>query len=224
MTMSLNRVAALGDQLAAVLRAKIISGQLVPGTHLVEDALASDHDVSRGPVRDAFKVLLAEGLVDNRRRGFFVRGFTADDIEELYALREAVEQLACRLTITAAPMDWSRAERELAAMNDAADRGDWHTFASHDLAFHTEFYRMAGYPRLARLWQQYLPTFAVLLDITNARDLDLHPSADDHRLLLTLAQTGQSTEFAATLSAHLAGSKERMRAAIADRQPRASAD
>lgn len=144
----------------------INDGQLAPGTHLVEDALASDHDVSRGPVRDAFKVLLAEGLVDNRRRGFFVRGFTADDIEELYALREAVEQLACRLTITAAPMDWSPAER----------------------------------------------------------DLDLHPSADDHRLLLTLAQTGQSTEFAATLSAHLAGSKERMRAAIADRQPRASAD
>ena len=91
------RAVSLGDQLAEILRAQIVEGDLAAGTHLVEDTLASDHDVSRGPVRDAIKTLMAEGWLESRRRGFFVRELTATDITELYQIREAAEQLASAL-------------------------------------------------------------------------------------------------------------------------------
>jgi GntR family transcriptional regulator of gluconate operon len=78
------RSVALGEQLAALLRARVVRGELEPGTHLVEDAVAADHGVSRGPVRDAFRMLLAEGLLESRRRGFFVKAFTQRDVAELY--------------------------------------------------------------------------------------------------------------------------------------------
>lgn len=51
------RVVALGEQLADELRSRIVRGRIPPGTHLVEDAVATDYNVSRGPVRDALRTL-----------------------------------------------------------------------------------------------------------------------------------------------------------------------
>src|SRR5690606_30995658 len=65
---------SLGAEVAQTLRRLIISGQLAPGTHLVEAALAERFEVSRGPIRDALRVVEAEGLVESRRRGVFVIG------------------------------------------------------------------------------------------------------------------------------------------------------
>ena len=74
------RAPALGEQLAEVLRDQIIRRGLQPGTHLVEDALAAQYDVSRGPVRDALRQLESQGLVEARRRGYFVIGLTQEEI------------------------------------------------------------------------------------------------------------------------------------------------
>jgi len=203
------RAAALGEQLADLLRARIVSGQLPPDTHLVEDTLAAEFDVSRGPVRDALRILQGEGLVEGKRRGLAVRGFTHHDIDELYEVREAIEQLACRLAIQRGG-DWSPADAEVQGMVKAAGAGDQHTFAVCDLSFHSHFYQLSGNLRLQTLWHQYRPTFAALLDVTNAQDKDLHPAADDHGTLLRLAQEQQYDAFAAELSTHLAGSRRRM--------------
>lgn len=218
MASPLQRPTSLGDQLAKVLRAQIVRGTLAPGTHLVEDALAAEHDVSRGPVRDAFKMLLAEGLVDSRRRGLFVKGFSAEDIDELYQVRVALECLASELAIaSASETDWDVADVEVTNMRAAADASDWNRFAVHDLAFHSVLYTLSGNERLVTLWQQYQPTFAALLEVTNAQDRDLHPSADDHAHLLRLAHAGETDSFNAHLRDHLAGSKRRMRTAMTTR-------
>jgi len=211
------RHVALGEQLADLLRARIVSGELAPGTHLVEDGLAADYDVSRGPVRDALRILAGEGLVASQRRGLFVRGLDEHDITELYEVREAFEQLACRLAIERGG-DWGPAEAELAGMTAAADRSDLHRFAVCDLAFHSYFYDLSGNHRLQALWAQYRPTFAALLDVTNAQDKDLHPAAADHGTLLSLAKARLYDEFAHELTAHLAGSRRRMIEALAGRR------
>ena len=75
------RADALGNQVAQRLRELIITRELLPGSHLVEDSLASRFDVSRGPIRDALRILEAEGLVASRRRGIFIVGITLADIE-----------------------------------------------------------------------------------------------------------------------------------------------
>ena len=55
------RPQALGDQVASELRRLIITGRYAPGTLLVESHLAAQFDLSRGPIRDALKILAAEG-------------------------------------------------------------------------------------------------------------------------------------------------------------------
>lgn len=202
---------ALGAQLAGLLRKDIIRGQVEAGTHLVEDALATKYAVSRGPVRDAFKTLLAEGLLESRRRGFYVRPFTQDDITELYQIRGAAELLAGHLAIErSVDGDWDRAREHLSVMETAADVRDAAAYARADLAFHTEFYRNSRNTRLRALWQQYEPTFATMLDITNAQDPDLHPSFDDHVKLLAATLVGDRESFTSLLQAHLEGSRQRM--------------
>ncbi len=211
------RPAALGAQLADLLRARIVLGELETGMHLVEDQLAAQHDVSRGPVRDALRILQAEGLVEPRRRGFHVRGISTHDIDELYEVREALEQLACRLAITQRA-NLGECRTRLTEMFAAADRGDAQAFAASDLAFHERFYVVSGNHRLANIWAQLQPTFAALVEVTTAQDGDLHPAAKDHETLLKLAEAGDVDGYSSQLTQHLAGSRRRMLQALQTRR------
>lgn len=202
---------SLGDQLAALLRERIIRGNLEPGTHLVEDSLATEHGVSRGPVRDALRCLNAEGLVRNTRRGAFVVGFTLRDIQELYAIRLAVESLALELAVQRADaVDWTKAQNLLEQMREAAERRESDVYAKADLDFHGTFYENSGNRRLLTLWDQYRPTFATMLEITNSQDTDLGPSFADHVALLESVREGVVEQACELLRSHLAGSERRM--------------
>ena len=216
---------SLGDRVAHELRVRIIGGELPRGTRLVEDALAEQFDVSRGPIRDAYRQLEAEGLLESRRRGVFVTGLTEDDVDELYMLRESLETLAMSLAMRRAEPDgWDRAQQCVDEMTTAARRRDVQSFARADLEFHTEFYRLSGHRRLRSVWEQYLPTIAVVLDVTNAQDVDLHPAAEAHADLLRLARNGPEEEALTNLRAHLLGARNRLRAAIGTTQQSARAD
>jgi GntR family transcriptional regulator of gluconate operon len=206
---------SLGDLVAHELRVLIISGRQRPGTHLVEGALAEQYDVSRGPVRDALRQLEAEGLVESRRRGVFVTGLTEDDVDELYTLRESLETLALTLAIgRAEPGDWDRAQEFVDRMRDAADRSAPSDFALADLEFHSQFYLLSGHRRLVAVWEQYRPTFGVVLDVTNAQDVDLHPSAEAHVDLLKTVRGGDAETAVTTLREHLLGARNRLRSAL----------
>ncbi len=206
---------SLGDRVAHELRVLVISGSLKPGTHLVEGHLAEQFDVSRGPVRDALRQLEAEGLVDSRRRGVFVKGLSAQDVDELYSLRESLETLALRLAMSrAGDADWSEAERHLAGMRRAAQEADADRFASCDLEFHAQFYALSGHWRLMTVWQQYRPTFTVMLGVTNAQERDLRPAAEGHADLLAAIRSGDRELAGSLLAEHLLGSCERLRNAL----------
>lgn len=169
-------------------------------------------------MRDALRILTGEGLLETRKRGFFVKGFSQADIDELYDIRQAAEQLACALALgRTSASGWAGASHWVDVMQATAQTGDQHAYAKADLAFHTEFYVLSGNARLLSLWRQFQPTFATLLDLTNSSDADLRPSAHDHRALLELAQKPDAAGFAHALDAHLAGSRRRMSALVAGR-------
>lgn len=214
-TMQPTRAPALGDQLAAVLREQIVRRHLRPGTHLVEDALAAQYDVSRGPVRDALRVLESQGLVESRRRGYFVVGLTEADINDLYELREAIELVAVsRAVAAAAPDSLARGRSIVHEMLACADRGDAAGFASADLRFHELLYRMSGNRRLIDVWEAYEPVFASLMQLTVEEDVDLHPSARDHGHLLDLIEEGDADKLRTEMREHLDGARARMGRAV----------
>ena len=77
------------------IRARIMDGSVPPGAALREEALAAEIGVSRTPVRDALRRLLADGLVESaRNRGTFVAEITTDDLLEVYQLRAMLEGFA----------------------------------------------------------------------------------------------------------------------------------
>lgn len=212
MTQTVTRGESLGAQVARVLRQRIVRGELAPGARLTEEALAEEFAVSRGPVRDALTQLSFEKLVEVQRpRGVYIVGLTSDDVDQLYSLRGALEQLALSRAMRVADDDrWQPMADAVQRMAEAADAGDHAAFVTADLDFHSQIYALADHPRLEGAWNQYLPTFTALLEVTINHDEDLHESSDDHVKLLDVMRTGAPEDAAAVLSAHLDGARERM--------------
>src|SRR5450759_3561190 len=89
---------ALRDQVLAELRHRIVNGDYPPGQRLTEDRLAADFGVSRNPVREALRIVQAEGLVTMApRRGAVVSTPDASTIADLFAVRTSLETVAARL-------------------------------------------------------------------------------------------------------------------------------
>lgn len=79
------------------MRSLIVDGELRPGARLVERALADRLGVSRVPVREALRDLVAEGYAVNRATGgIAVRDYPADDVAELFEIRSALESVLLR--------------------------------------------------------------------------------------------------------------------------------
>lgn len=83
---------SLHDTVADGLRARIFDGQLAPGSYIDEVALCADLAISRTPLREALKVLAAEGLVRHEpRRGSFVSQVTEQDLDEIFPVIALLE-------------------------------------------------------------------------------------------------------------------------------------
>lgn len=220
MTQTVKRGESLGAQVAQVLRHRIVRGELAPGTRITEEALADEFSVSRGPIRDALTQLSFEKLVEMQRpRGVYITGLTRDDVDQLYSLRGALEQLALSRAVRVSDDErWSAMGASVHRMTEAADSGDHASFVTADLEFHSQIYALADHPRLQGAWNQYLPTFAALLEVTINHDEDLHESASDHARLMEVMRGGDTADAAAVLSAHLDGARDRMLSEIAERR------
>jgi GntR family transcriptional regulator, vanillate catabolism transcriptional regulator len=120
------------------LRRRIVAGELVPGTRLVELALAAQLGVSRTPIRLAFEELEKQGLLERlSTRGFRVRQLTVDDISDAIDVRGVLEGMAVRLAAERSPGAETLAElqrcvaegqdliREAAHNQDTVDLARW---------------------------------------------------------------------------------------------------
>ena len=202
---------ALGTQVANHIRDEIVRGDLAAGERLVETEFAESLQVSRGPVRDGFRILEAEGLIAKQGQGYLVQSLDERDIHELYSLRGALESLAMSLTMALdAKPDLAPLRSVVAAMGEAADEGDSDEFARVDVIFHSMLCDLSGHRRVAAVWRQYEPITMALLRVTVLVDDDLHVTTARHALLLDLIESGDSAVALAELEDHLDGSREHM--------------
>ena len=88
----------LREQVTQAIRMKLLTGQLKPGTRIVEQEMAEELGVSRGPVREALRQIEQEGLVEYASHvGCFVKDFNAQDVYEVYLLRANLEILSVKM-------------------------------------------------------------------------------------------------------------------------------
>ncbi|MDB4895663.1 MAG: GntR family transcriptional regulator [Firmicutes bacterium] len=128
---------ALKEIILERLRQEIVAGLYESGTHLVEQSLACQYGVSRGPVREALAQLEQEGLVSIQpRRGTVVTELSLTEAWEIYTLRGHLEQLGVRF----ARDHWSAVQNaQLAALISEMERlgpNDWLPAAQLDQQFH----------------------------------------------------------------------------------------
>ncbi len=144
---------SLRDQLTDSLRERIMSSDLSRGERLDLPQMARDYEVSLIPLREALIVLESEGVVTSRaRRGVFVPELSAEDLIEIYQVREAIEVQAVELLIAsgdaAADTALSNALQELAA---CWKRGDHDAAVRVDLQLHCLISVISGNLRLAQM-------------------------------------------------------------------------
>ncbi|MEU2419971.1 GntR family transcriptional regulator [Streptomyces sp. NPDC007851] len=137
---------AVRERVLAALRQDIIEGRLAPGDRLVERELAERFGVSRVPVREAIRALVAEGFVlfESARRTV-VRRLTPTDVKELFELREALEVYAAGLAAARATPEALAELRELLGHAASATRSeDAETITDVNTRFHDRILALAG--------------------------------------------------------------------------------
>lgn len=143
--------------IADQLRESIIDGAFGPGDQINEAQVASQLNVSRGPVREALHRLVQEGLLLARpNRGVFVQELTVRDVAEVYEAREVIECAAAEIITKLTPEQRGaaadRLDNIITRMATALDGDDWPGLGRLDLEFHTQLVTDSGNTRLVRAY------------------------------------------------------------------------
>lgn len=146
-------LATVAESVARALQQEILSGRLAPGLSLRQRAVASRFGVSEGAVREAFRRLEAQGLVEfERRRGVRVARLSREELRDLYDVRKSVEPLLARESV---PRITGRDLAVARGLCDAMAReSDTLRWLDLNREFHTVLYRSSGRAFLLRLQDQ----------------------------------------------------------------------
>ena len=185
-----------------ILRDDIILGRRAPGSRLVERDIAAELHVSRLPVREAIRTLVAEGVVVARPRTWaVVREFTYRDIRDFAEVREAIETLI--FVFAAERHD----ESGIARLRDAYERelaaalvDDSETARIAAAEFHEIAVELAGNEMLAELIAVFLTRLRWLF----GQHDDLVAMADEHRIILDAVIARDADALRRVVPAHLA--------------------
>ncbi|PXA93074.1 GntR family transcriptional regulator, partial [Nostoc sp. 3335mG] len=157
-------VRTLSDQVFSVVRDRIVNGLLREDMPIRQDALAMELGVSKIPLREALARLEQEGLlVSQANRGYSVRALSAEQADEIYALRLAIEPAAAvRAALVANDADRTAARDAFQALDQAA-QSNLAEVAVCNRAFHVALVRPGGgllttqlVERLAFLAERYV--------------------------------------------------------------------
>jgi phosphonate utilization transcriptional regulator len=210
-TIALLQTNSLASVVQQAIEQAILSGEYAPGSKLNEATLAELLGVSRGPVREAFRMLDEAGLVRaEKNRGVFVRDISLDEAVEIFELRAAMEemvgrQLAGRLTrtkqldITAVLDDMARAVAEQNA--DA--------YHQLNLNFHDRLVEMTGNRRLLAIYRKLIKELSLFRRL-NLGDSDALPqSAQSHKDIFLAITSGDAEVAGRLMAEHVQASKQR---------------
>ena len=142
------------QHIAERLRSAILGGEIASGTQLVETTLAAQFNVSRGPLREALRELIEEGLlVTVPYTGTHVISLSASDIREIYSMRITLERFAFEQAWDQRDDQFGpELQRRKAVLTAAIDAGDDRASIQAELDLHSLVYEVSGHRLLQRAW------------------------------------------------------------------------
>ncbi len=194
------------EALVETLRDEIVRGDLVPGQYLRLEEIAGRFDVSTMPVREALRDLEAEGLVTSfPHRGATVTELSADELQDIYDIRVALEAMATRLAV---PRVTEETLAELTSLIDQMEENQGHvaTLTKLNHQFHITLYAASGRSHLCELnrmlrcrTQHYLHLYTVEVESDNFLQ-----TQGEHRAILEACKRGDAEQAAIIMHAHVA--------------------
>ncbi|HEV7207582.1 MAG TPA: GntR family transcriptional regulator [Mycobacteriales bacterium] len=194
------------DRIAAELRRMIAEGELARGSRIQQDVLAAMFHTSITPVREALRLLEAEGvLVGEPHRGVRVADADYEQVKTVYLTRRLLEPYAMRRAARRlSPRDLDVAERLAGEMEQAVAAGDRAALNGANHRFHFLFYSRCGNDGLAAdisvLWQ------AFPWDVLQVLDVRAGDTAAEHREILAAARAADGDALAQATERHIARS------------------
>jgi DNA-binding GntR family transcriptional regulator len=176
------------------LRREILRGLFAPGERIVEEQATRRLGISRAPLREALRLLAQQGLVEHLpRRGVRVARLSDQDVDELFEMREVLEQYAARRALPRPRQALAGLRTELAAMDAAAHSGDGPAQADAHRRFHTQFVSLAGRRQLLLTYEPVLLKLQLHMATNLRREAELADPLDGvrrHAVLLRAVESG----------------------------------
>ncbi len=200
--MNVNRT-SLRTQIREILLARILNGEYKLGDRLVEMQIAQEFGISQAPVRESLRELEALGFVESKPyRGTRVRAVTKAELTEIYPVRAALEEVAARVAAQRLAGKVEALAAELAAMHQAAEKGDLYEQVQHDVEFHRLIVEASGNRVLQDVWRSLRIEARTLISALKA-DIGGHEIAEMHRPVLEALAEGNAEKAGVLLRKHV---------------------
>ena len=190
----------------------ILRGELAVGQRVNESELATRFGTSRGPIREALRVLEEARLVrSEKHRGVFVREISVAEADEIYDVREVLDQLIGeRVAERATPAQLGELKTVVAEMDAATGRQDVKRYHALNLKFHDLLVDFAGNARLTESYR-LLTKELLLFRLRGLQDGGgFAVSNTEHKAVVKAIASGDAVRAGQLLRAHAAESRARM--------------
>jgi len=191
-----SRPKSMVDQIYASISNAITTGVLEPGARLVEQELQKDFGVSRAPIREAIRLLEADGLVVvDAYKKKYVRNLTREDLTENIPVLAYLESLAAKLAVAnITPGKISELEEINQRIAQEFEAGNYTKCAELNFAFHRSFLHLAGNKALRRAISSIVKS-TMWLWLTNqyySNNSIIPSSIEEHREILRAFERGDT--------------------------------
>ena len=196
----------LYEEVADQLRSRIFAHELTPGTWIDEQSLAKEFGISRTPLREAIKVLAAEGLITMKlRRGAYVTEVNRGDLEQIFTILSLLEGEAAKEAAVKAN------ERDLNELDDmhlrlekaAADR-NLEQFFEINVRFHERIIAIANNPWMSGVIADLRKVLKLQRKDSLSRTGRMQSSLAEHREILKALLKRDSRTAEQAMRTHLA--------------------
>lgn len=207
---------SLHGELAVQLRDMMVRGELKPGDKLSEQLLCERFGVSRTPLREALKVLAAEGLlVLSPNRGATVARISPNEIDELFPIMGALEAVAGELSCErATDKDIARLEAMHKEMLVHYKNGDAAAYLRLNRKIHEFLFEIADNSALTQLYQTLMIRIHSVRFIAQKSSERWREAVEDHEEMMEALRARDAARLGAILKIHLRHKAEMVHEAL----------
>ncbi|TCK29027.1 GntR family transcriptional regulator [Ancylobacter aquaticus] len=198
---------SLHESLVAPLREMILQGELRPGDKVPEEQLCERFGVSRTPIREALKVLAAEGVLQILpHRGAIVARITEEQIEELFPIMASLERLAGLLAgARASDADIARVRALHDRMMGHFENDEEADYLRHNRLIHEAFFDIAGNATLSAYYQQILTRIHACRFVVRKSRAHWEAAVNEHKAMIEALEARDAPRLADLLERHVTG-------------------